>query len=858
METPHIEKLNSSNYGSWKEDVKVVLMDRGSWQIVLGKEVPPLPSPVKADASDVPGSDPAFDKAYRKQLKDFNLRKDRAYSTIYLSIEKEIRPLISETDDPVKAFELLQFHFRPDSRARIIGLTDDFFSCRIDPNEEIGLYAARLKRISVQLKDAGKPIDDWYQAFQLIRYLPQEFNGIVQAIYRWADDQFKSDKVLQELQAEEARLKQCSKDQEVVAYRVGKERPTPPQASSNKPQRNRNKRTPQKKRPQNASRRQETSLIVEANISGSARTETRNWVFDTAATSHFCCDKDLMQNFRPLEDTNVAVAIGGVTCPVEGTGDVPLQFITDGECEDILLLKVLYSPKLRQNLIYGSVIDKAGHNYICKNNILTVFHKTGRKLFYARRHEGLYIVKPRYPKCMDSKLSKVVPKLNALNLSTSVVNNVNVWHRRFCHINPKYVANTSQNNSVRGLPPLKGDNIKCDPCKIAKSRAKSFKPIGQIRSTKPLELVHMDLCGPMQTTAIGGYRYFFTITDDFSRKVTVYPVKEKSDVFQCFSSYSKRVERFLNSKILCVRTDNGLEFCNSQFDALFEEHGIRSERTNTYSPQQNGVSERYNYTVVDGIKTLLKDSGLGNQFWAEALFCFTYVWNRTCHGNQKVTPFQLFGGKQPSVRHLKTFGATAFLGIPKQQRRKLDMRAKKGVMVGYAQRTRGYRIWLPNEKKIVESINVNFEEDVNPNLCSGAVLDPPKSPQNLPLILMPDQTTSDSDSDPEVDPKSVSRPIDKPRSDLDPKPGCSKRSEEVPQVTPGISFVREAVPRKTGSRIDIYYRIPGQTTRLRSHADVRKYCDANNITYVRNDFNFQGKSTGPGEVNSGEVNLINI
>lgn len=856
MESSVIEKLNATNYSTWRDDVKVVLMDRGAWQIVINKEQPPLPStPIKTGEkwSEV---DPVLDKAYQKQVKDYNLRRDRAYSTLYLSIEKELRPLISETDDPVKAYEILQIHFRPDSRARTIGLTDDFFSCRIDPNEEIGLYAARLKKIATQLNDTGKPIDDWYQAFQLIRYLPPEYVGIVQSIYRWSDDQFKSDKVLRELQAEEARLKQCNKDQEVVAYRTGKEQRTPQASNKPKPK----KRNPQKKRrnPPPSSKRQETSLIIEANASGCARTETNQWLFDTAATSHFCCNKDLMKNFKPLQDTNVAVAIGGVTCPVEGTGEVSLQFITNGECEDIILLNVLYSPQLRQNLISGSVIDKAGHSYTCNNNVLTVYHKTGRKLFYARRHEGLYYVKPRYPKSITSKLSKV-PKVNVnLSNSVSVVKDVNIWHRRFCHINSKDVCNTSQNNSVRGLPPLKQETVNCDPCKIAKSRTKSFKSIGQIRSTRPLELVHMDLCGPMQTTAIGGHRYFLTITDDFSRKVTVYPVKEKSDVFSCFNGYLKRVERFLNSKIVSVRTDNGLEFCNSQFETLFEENGIRSERTNTYSPQQNGVSERYNYTATDGIKTLLKDSGLGNQFWAEALFCFTYVWNRTCHGNQKVTPFQLFGGKQPSVKHLKPFGTTAFLGIPKQLRRKLDMRAKKGVMVGYAQRTRGYRIWLPSEKKIVESINVNFEEgNIN---GSGAVLDPPKSPQNLPLTLMSDQTTSDSDSDlddPNNDQGTDSITIDQLKSDWEPKPGTSKNSESPP-VTTGISFVRSAVPRKTGSRIDVYYRIPGQKARLRSHDDVRKYCIANNIPYEPNKFNFQGKNTDFGEVNIEEVNATNI
>ncbi|GBN46081.1 hypothetical protein AVEN_270798-1, partial [Araneus ventricosus] len=150
-------------------------------------------------------------------LKDYNLRKDRAYSVIYLSSEKEYRLLIAGIEDPVKAWKILEEHFRPDSRARAIGLTDEFFSCRVCPDEDIGIYADRLKHISAQLADCDKPIKDWYHAFQLIRYLPPEYAGIVQAIYRWKDEDFKADKVLSELLAEEARLKQSNNDQEVQA-----------------------------------------------------------------------------------------------------------------------------------------------------------------------------------------------------------------------------------------------------------------------------------------------------------------------------------------------------------------------------------------------------------------------------------------------------------------------------------------------------------------------------------------------------------------------------------------------------------------------------------------------------------------
>ncbi|GBM39914.1 hypothetical protein AVEN_250233-1 [Araneus ventricosus] len=134
---------------------------------------------------------------------------------------------------------------------------------------------------------------------------------------------------------------------------------------------------------------------------------------------------------------------------------------------------------------------------------------------------------------------------------------------------------------------------------------------------------------------------------------------------------------FTNSKNVNIRTDNGMEFCYTEFNKFLEEQGIHAERTNVYSPEQNGVSERFNYTAMDAIKAMLKDSGLINGFWVEALLCFTYVWNRVCHKHQKETPFELFGIGNPSVKHFKIFGTTAYVGVPRQTRSKLQMRSKK-------------------------------------------------------------------------------------------------------------------------------------------------------------------------------------
>ncbi|GFW76655.1 retrovirus-related Pol polyprotein from transposon TNT 1-94 [Trichonephila clavipes] len=146
-------------------------------------------------------------------------------------------------------------------------------------------------------------------------------------------------------------------------------------------------------------------------------------------------------------------------------------------------------------------------------------------------------------------------------------------------------------------------------------------------------------------------------------------------------------------------------------DNFLTELGIKHEVTNSYTPEMNGIAERFNLTALDGIKTLLKSSEVPHKFWGEALLCFTYAWNRICHKDSNKTPFEKYSGRKPSVLHLKPFGCLAYAGVPKQIRKKFDIRAKIGIMMGYAQRTKGYRIWLIDENKLVETINVRFDEN---------------------------------------------------------------------------------------------------------------------------------------------------
>ncbi|GBL80245.1 Retrovirus-related Pol polyprotein from transposon TNT 1-94 [Araneus ventricosus] len=127
----------------------------------------------------------------------------------------------------------------------------------------------------------------------------------------------------------------------------------------------------------------------------------------------------------------------------------------------------------------------------------------------------------------------------------------------------------------------------------------------------------MDTWGPIKVTGRNGERYYLSIIDDFSKKTSVYPLKENSEVFRVFKNHVSRAERFIGRKVKCIRTDNGSEFNNDNFKTFCADNGIKHEFTNIYTPEQNGVAERYNQTALDCSRCMLADNGLDNKFWPD-------------------------------------------------------------------------------------------------------------------------------------------------------------------------------------------------------------------------------------------------
>ncbi|GFY26533.1 retrovirus-related Pol polyprotein from transposon TNT 1-94 [Trichonephila clavipes] len=586
---------------------------------------------------------PDEETTYKEKL-DLQLRKDRCYTLIYTNISSDLKNLITETTDGVAAWKILKDHFEPVTRARII--QQNLFGTRYQPGEDVGIFISRVKTAATRLQEAGHKLDDLYIGFQLIRWLPQEFQSTVQQIYRWKEEDFRVVKIEAELILEANRLQLMKQDLEKAenAYLssfTSKKSKTFPGATAAA------HGDPNVKKDYQKKGGKVFNCKTIKNVKQSIKTIGPCYVCNKYGHLKVKCkEKNSLQKSPSTvnETFNIQFNINLRFCEAEcSLLELDKQLITS------CILFEDYSDK-------GVwVIDTAATSHFCNDKSLFLDLKpiSNMKMSLATEDKSCPVEGIGTLRFLPDHY--IIPKSKEINFFSNVTaktknGSIEIWHQRFCHVNNDYLVKTSKNDSVRGLPRLT-DNGKthCIPCKLAKSKRVSFKKTRAVRSKRPLELLHMDLCGPMPTESQGGNKYFLSIIDDYSRKVTVFPIRNKSDVFHTFIRFQKRAERFLSKKVIAVRTDSGLEFCNKDMDNFLTELGIKHEVTNSYTPEMNGVAERFNLTALDGIKTLLKSSEVPHKFWGEALLCFTYAWNRICHKDSNKTPFEKYSVSKTST-----------------------------------------------------------------------------------------------------------------------------------------------------------------------------------------------------------------
>ena len=277
---------------------------------------------------------------------------------------------------------------------------------------------------------------------------------------------------------------------------------------------------------------------------------------------------------------------------------------------------------------------------------------------------------------------------------------------RLGHTGEKSLQTLSMQGLLKGAKTCKLDFY--EQCVLGKQKRVKFGTA--IHNTEGiLEYIHIDVWGPTKTASLEGKHYFVTFVDDFSRRVWVYMLKSKDKVFETFLVWKKMVENQTGRKIKVLRSDNGTKYQNDQFSYFCKKEGISRHFTVRDTSQQNGVAELMNLTLLEKVRCMLSNAGLGKQFWAEAVMYASHLINRlpSTALNGK-TPLEVWSGKPINDYDiLHVFGSTAYYHVNES---KLDPRAKKTLFMGVTPGVKGYRLWCLSSKKIISSKDVAFDE----------------------------------------------------------------------------------------------------------------------------------------------------
>ncbi|KAI3669275.1 hypothetical protein L6452_40503 [Arctium lappa] len=298
------------------------------------------------------------------------------------------------------------------------------------------------------------------------------------------------------------------------------------------------------------------------------------------------------------------------------------------------------------------------------------------------RKENVYVID------MDSTTTENVCFLSK---ASSDVNWL--WHKWLSHLNFKTLNSLSTKELVSGLP--QHSYVKeslCSTCEKGKQTKASFKSKQVSSVTSPLQLLHMDLFGPVNIQYIAGKKYTHVIVDEFSRYTWVIFLRCKSDTPEELISFVKKMEVLNNLTVRSIRSDHGTEFKNSSLNNFFENKGISHNYSSVRTPQQNGVAERRNKTIIEATRSMLSDSHLPTQFWAEAVNTACFTQNRSLIVKRfRKTAYKLFHGINPSISFLHIFGCQCFILNNKDQLGKFNPKADDEIFLGYSSISKAYR-----------------------------------------------------------------------------------------------------------------------------------------------------------------------
>ncbi|GJW72016.1 retrovirus-related pol polyprotein from transposon TNT 1-94 [Tanacetum coccineum] len=261
-----------------------------------------------------------------------------------------------------------------------------------------------------------------------------------------------------------------------------------------------------------------------------------------------------------------------------------------------------------------------------------------------------------------------------------------LWLQRLSHLNFDYINLLLKKDIVIGLPKLKyvKDQL-CSSCELSKAKRSSFKTKVVSSSKGRLNLIHIDLCGPMWVASINGKKCILVIVDDYSRFTWTLFLSSKDETPEVLKDFLKMIQQNLQAPVIFVLTDRGTEFLNKTLNAFFKEEGVKHQTSTPRTPKQNIIVKRRNRTLFEAARTMLLASKLPLFFWDEAIATTCYTQNRSIIiSTDEKTAYHIINDRKPSIRHLHIFGCTCYLTRDGENLDKMKEKGDPCILVGYS------------------------------------------------------------------------------------------------------------------------------------------------------------------------------
>ncbi|RVW82656.1 Retrovirus-related Pol polyprotein from transposon RE1 [Vitis vinifera] len=695
--------FNGENYQTWVVRMTIHLQALDVWEAIEEDyEISPL------------GANPTM--AQMKNHKEKKTRKAKAKACLFSAVSPLILTRIMQLESAAEIWKHLQEEYQGNERVRnmqVMNLIREFEMVRMKESQTIKDYAEQLPTIANKVRLLAKEFSDERVVQKNFVTLPEKYEATISSLENTKDlSSITLAELLNVLQALEQKRLMRQESSVEGAFQAktqtneGNTRRRKNKKNNNKPSNNNNQKTgtyppcphykktnhPQQKcwwRPDVKCNNVEEQLFSATCFANGSTFES--WLVDSGCTNHMTYDQDL---FREIDRTTISkVRIGnGEYIPVKGKGTVAIESLTGLK----LISDVLFVPDIDQNLLsVGQLVEK-GFKVCFEDKNCIIKDTEGREVFNIK---------------MKGKSFALNMLEDEQIVASQHENNTMLWHKRLGHFHHNVVLYMKKNQIVEGLPDLEEELPICAACQYGKQTRLPFPQKATWKSTQKLQLVHIDVSGPQKTPSLKGSKYYIAFIDDFTRFCWIYFLTYKSEVADVFLRYKAMVENQSEYKIKVIRSDNGTEYTSEKFNKFCEDAGIDHQLTAPYTPQQNGVVERKNRTIMEMTRCLLHEKELPKSFWAEAANTAVFLLNRLpTKALQKQTPFEAWFGYKSMLMNLKTFGCLCFSYVPQVKRDKLDKKSEPGIFIGYSSTSKAYRIYLPQNSKIVVSRDVKFLE----------------------------------------------------------------------------------------------------------------------------------------------------